>query len=46
MGAGKCGSDLYQNPFTFMGDGIEISREMITSGAAQERLFRLRKAVR
>ncbi|MBC8126101.1 MAG: hypothetical protein H8M99_02990, partial [Gloeobacteraceae cyanobacterium ES-bin-144] len=27
-----------------MGDGIEISREMITSGAAMERLNRLRKA--
>jgi anthranilate phosphoribosyltransferase len=29
-----------------MGDGIEISREMITSGAALERLCLLRKAAR
>ena len=29
-----------------MGDGIEISRKMITSGAAQERLCLLRKVVR
>jgi anthranilate phosphoribosyltransferase len=29
-----------------MGDGIEISREMITSGAAMERLRLLRKTAR
>jgi hypothetical protein len=29
-----------------MGDGIDISREMITSGAAMERLRLLRKAAR
>ena len=29
-----------------MGDGIEISREMITSGAAMERLRMLRTAAK
>ena len=44
LGARKCRNDRYQDPF--MGDGIEISRELITSGAAQERLRLLRKAAR